>query len=118
MRRENNWAIWVAVLAGSGSCTTQPEAVCEAFCDCRECTDADRSDCETRIELLMTTARDADCDPPSEAFFDCLEQDVECRHGGVEASCGTQKDGLEACLGVAICLEPAGGFCAGDPPSE
>lgn len=111
-----DFAVRLIALAALG-CQTQTEAVCEALCACRECSEPQQADCEQRIDLLIVTSDDTDCEPPREALLDCMEQSLECVEAPIVSACGPQKAAVEACVGLPVCVDPTETSCP-DAPAE
>jgi hypothetical protein len=109
--RGNQLRPWVAVAAAaaalplsSAGCEVDVASICDAFCDCQGCTDAEFKECVTSSESSYNTAEGAGCGEEADAYLSCVQGELRCFEDSVELGeeCDAEYDDLITCSGTGI----------------
>jgi hypothetical protein len=75
------------------------EDVCDTYCDCEGCSDGEYDKCRVKGEKLEYDAEKLGCEDQLDDYFECLDDDTQCRNSDFEAedSCKDLKKRLDNC---------------------
>jgi hypothetical protein len=102
------------VIAGAVAvvgCGSSASSLCSELCDCEGCSEAEQEDCVDEIEDSEKRAADAGCEQQFDELVDCLDDQLECRDGGIDADgCEPEAEDLAECSDFEV-TGPAGSVC-------
>jgi hypothetical protein len=96
-------------------CSNPAADVCDMFCECEGCTQAEYDDCVGQGEGAVTEAEDAGCSSQYEDYLTCVAEEAECRddeHFEYDG-CVVEKETLSKCgnIGLNPCDDAAQKLC-------
>jgi hypothetical protein len=90
-----------ALPVGAAGCGDRSDAVCDAVCDCQECTNREYGDCLDDAGDTLRAADNKACGGKADAYLACVESNLQCSARRIDVSgCDGEYEELVAC-GVA-----------------
>jgi hypothetical protein len=84
--------------AGLGTAASSG-SLCERMCDCVGCSENELSECEDDIDDQVREAEDEGCGSESDAYVECLDDQLECRDAEIDVDgCDAEERALSECL--------------------
>jgi uncharacterized membrane protein YgcG len=95
-----SFAIAVAACGGRGA------EMCELICDCENCNDRDREECEIEVNEAIDIADAYGCTDRADEFYDCALDNNDCDedHFQIESKCQDEYEDLAECISDASAL--------------
>jgi len=91
------------LLCSAGGCEASVSSVCDAFCDCKGCTDSEFEQCVTDNETGVRLAEDQGCANQVDAYLTCIDDELACVEDEVEIiGCNSELDELTDCAGAVL----------------
>ena len=82
-----------------GGCGGSASSICNATCDCTGCSDSEFDDCIDTYEDFERESDARDCLPEFDDYVDCIDDEIECRDGRVDADgCNTPLSNWLRCM--------------------
>jgi hypothetical protein len=88
-------------------------SLCDALCECQECTSDQRDACDAQEDASFEQAKDLDCEGEYEDYLACAENDGQCVSGTyhVPGWCDNEQQQYVACVGSPSCPTTNNGVC-------
>lgn len=83
-----------AVLTG---CGTSIEDLCEEYCDCEGCSDAELDECIEEGQHMEEMAEDVGCGDEWDDYVDCISDHATCDNGDWEVEDESCEEEFESC---------------------
>ena len=92
-------------------CGPSSGSYCNKICECEGCSDPERADCVDSVDDARKLADDNGCAEKFDAYFSCIDSEVSCTAGRIDADgCDAELTALAQCgvpfagSNVAACL--------------
>jgi hypothetical protein len=80
-------------------CGSAAGSICDVTCDCRGCSESDYDECIDEYEDFERESDARDCLPEFDEYVGCIEDEIECRDGRVDADgCNTPFERWLRCM--------------------
>lgn len=94
--------IAIALTSGIAGCGNSISGYCDDVCDCKGCSDDEHDECVDTNEDIERRAEEEGCEDQYDDFFDCQNDEFECRSGGRvdDDGCESESVTLLRCIGI------------------
>lgn len=96
-------------------CTPTSGRYCDKICDCTGCSESEKSECVDTVDDAKKTASDEGCDDQFNAYFSCIDSELTCVSGQLDADgCDKEATELSQCTKGAVSVggTSVAGYCA------
>lgn len=87
-----------AFVVNAAGCSDRSASVCDALCDCQECTNRQYEDCLDDTGDSLRKADNKACTGPTDAYLSCVESNLQCAERKIDiSSCDTEFQDVLSC---------------------
>ncbi|MCA9621314.1 MAG: hypothetical protein KC731_19965 [Myxococcales bacterium] len=97
-------AFFFAALFFPAACGgASPTALCDRVCDCTGCSDSERDDCVDTLDDAQRRAENAGCGDAYDDYLSCIDGELTCLDGKVDADgCESEAEAVADCGGGIV----------------